>query len=70
MLQGEKIRRMIESWSLADSTALMSPAAAIEALRERINAGQPKTPLISSSGRSVTGLHRQHRASHGHAAGW
>ncbi|GGT02794.1 hypothetical protein [Streptomyces chromofuscus] len=53
---------MIESWVFADDTAPPSPAAAIELLRDRINAGQLETWLTSSSGRSLVLISNTERA--------
>ncbi|MGW4048457.1 hypothetical protein [Streptomyces sp. NPDC004721] len=53
---------MIESWVFADGTAPTSAAAAIEVLRDRINAGQLETRLISSYGRSLAFISNTERA--------
>lgn len=53
---------MIESWVFADDTAPTSPAAVVEALRERINASQLETWLTSSSGRSLAFISNTKRA--------
>ncbi|MFE7217072.1 hypothetical protein ACFU93_46350 [Streptomyces sp. NPDC057611] len=53
---------MIESWVFADDTAPASASTAIEVLRERINAGQLETWLISSSGRSLAFISNTERA--------
>ncbi|WP_133917251.1 Imm1 family immunity protein [Streptomyces sp. NBC_00582] len=53
---------MIESWAFADDTAPPSPAAAIEVLRERINASLLETWLTSSSGRSLAFISNTKRA--------
>ncbi|MGW2788050.1 hypothetical protein ACWC3X_44030 [Streptomyces populi] len=53
---------MIESWAFTDDTAPTSPAAAIEMLQERINAGQLETWLTSSSGRPLALISNTERA--------
>ncbi|MFE7816395.1 hypothetical protein ACFU5P_31630 [Streptomyces sp. NPDC057433] len=53
---------MIESWAFCDDTGPTSPAAAVEALRERISAGRLETWLTSSSGRSLAFISNTERA--------
>ncbi|MCX2927024.1 hypothetical protein [Streptomyces sp. NEAU-W12] len=53
---------MIGSWAFCDGTGPTSPAAAIEALRERISAGRPEASPTSSSGRSLAFISNTERA--------
>jgi hypothetical protein len=53
---------VIESWVFSDDTEPTSPPAAIEALRERISAGQLEAWLTSSSGRSLAFISNTERA--------